>query len=140
MLTEGDFKSAESFLGRPFAISGKVAHGAQIGRTIGFPTANVGIKRKLSPVLGVYSVHIERDSKTFTGVCNVGKRPTFGGAKTLLEVFIFDFDEEIYGEYVKVIFKQKSRNEVKFESFEELRKQIEKDVDKSRQFFKTLSN
>jgi riboflavin kinase/FMN adenylyltransferase len=140
MLTEGDFKSAESFLGRPFAISGKVAHGAQIGRTIGFPTANVGIKRKLSPVLGVYSVHIERDSKTFTGVCNVGKRPTFGGAKTLLEVFIFDFDEEIYGEYVKVIFKQKSRNEVKFESFEELKKQIEKDVDKSRQFFKTLSN
>ena len=60
--------------------------------------------------------------------------------KTLLEVFIFDFDEEIYGEYVKVIFKQKSRNEVKFESFEELKKQIEKDVDKSRQFFKTLSN
>ncbi len=63
-----------------------------------------------------------------------------GGAKTLLEVFIFDFDEEIYGEYVKVIFKQKCRNEVKFESFEELKKQIEKDVDKSRQFFKTLSN
>ena len=97
MLTKGDFKSAETFLGRPFSISGKVAHGAQIGRTIGFPTANIGIKRRLSPVLGVYSVHIEHRSKTYTGVCNVGRRPTLGGSKTLLEVFVFDFDQEIYG-------------------------------------------
>ena len=63
MLTEGDFKTAEIFLGRPFSISGKVAHGDQIGRTIGFPTANIGIKRRLSPVLGVYSVHIEHRLK-----------------------------------------------------------------------------
>ena len=140
MLTKGDFKSAETFLGRPFSISGKVAHGAQIGRTIGFPTANIGIKRKLSPVLGVYSVHIEHRSKTYTGVCNVGRRPTLGGSKTLLEVFVFDFDQEIYGENVNVIFRQKCRNEIKFGSFDELKKQIEKDVEKSRGFFNYLSN
>ena len=140
MLTKGDFKSAETFLGRPFSISGKVAHGAQIGRTIGFPTANIGIKRRLSPVLGVYSVHIEHSSKTYTGVCNVGKRPTLGGTKTLLEVFVFDFDQEIYGENVNVIFRQKCRNEIKFGSFDELKKQIEKDVEKSRGFFNDLLN
>ena len=140
MLTKGDFKSAETFLGRPFSISGKVAHGAQIGRTIGFPTANIGIKRRLSPVLGVYSVHIEHSSKTYTGVCNVGKRPTLGGTKILLEVFVFDFDQEIYGENVNVIFRQKCRNEIKFGSFDELKKQIEKDVEKSRGFFNDLSN
>jgi riboflavin kinase/FMN adenylyltransferase len=140
MLTKGDFKSAETFLGRPFSISGKVAHGAQIGRTIGFPTANIGIKRKLSPVLGVYSVHIEHSSKTYTGVCNVGKRPTLGETKTLLEVFVFDFDQEIYGENVNVIFRQKCRNEIKFGSFDELKKQIEKDVEKSRGFFNDILN
>jgi riboflavin kinase/FMN adenylyltransferase len=140
MLTKGDFKSAETFLGRPFSISGKVAHGAQIGRTIGFPTANIGIKRRLSPVLGVYSVHIEHSSKTYTGVCNVGKRPTLGGTKILLEVFVFDFDQEIYGENVNVIFRQKCRNEIKFGSFDELKKQIEKDVEKSRGFFNDLLN
>ena len=136
MLSKGDFKSAEIFLGRPFSISGKVAHGDQIGRTIGFPTANIGIKRKLSPVLGVYSVNIVHNSNTYAGVCNVGRRPTLGGTKTLLEVFIFDFDQEIYSEYVKVIFRQKCRDEIKFGSFDELKEQIQKDVEKSKFFFK----
>ncbi len=139
LLTNGDFKTAESFLGRPFSISGKVASGEQIGRTIGFPTANISIKRKLSPVLGVYSVLIAHMSKTYDGVCNVGKRPTLGGTKTLLEVFIFDFDEEIYGDYVTVVFKQKCRDEKKFSSFDELKKQIQKDVEKSRLFFQQQS-
>jgi len=137
LLSEGDFISAEKFLGRPFSISGKVAHGEKLGRTIGFPTANISIHRKLSPVLGVYSVLIKLKSKTYNGVCNVGKRPTLGGIKTLLEVFIFDFNKEIYGEYVTIIFKQKCREEEKFESFEALKKQIKKDVEKSRLFFQS---
>jgi len=135
LLTNGDFKAAETFLGRPFSISGKVETGEQIGRTIGFPTANISIKRKLSPVLGVYSVLIEHMSKTYTGVCNIGKRPTLGGTKTLLEVFIFDFDQEIYGDHVTVVFKQKCRDEKKFSSFDELKEQIQKDVEKSKLFF-----
>ncbi|MDC1015878.1 bifunctional riboflavin kinase/FAD synthetase [Candidatus Thioglobus sp.] len=140
MLTKGDFKNAETFLGRPFSISGKVAHGDQIGRTIGFPTTNIGIKRKLSPVLGVYSVNILHNSNIYAGVCNVGRRPTLGGTKTLLEVFIFDFDKEIYSEYVRVIFRQKCRDEIKFGSFDELKEQIQKDVDKSRLFFQTIKD
>jgi riboflavin kinase/FMN adenylyltransferase len=140
LLTNGDFKTAETFLGRPFAITGKVACGEQIGRKIGFPTANIAIKRKLSPVLGVYSVHIEHRSKTYTGVCNVGKRPTLGGAKPLLEVFIFDFDQEIYGDYLTVYFKQKCRDEKKFNSFDELKEQIRKDVEKSKLFFQQKSD
>jgi len=134
-LTDGNFTGAEKFLGRPFSISGKIAHGDKLGRTIGFPTANISIHRKLSPVLGVYSVLVKLKSKTYNGVCNVGKRPTLGGKKTLLEVFIFDFNEEVYGEYATVIFKQKCREEKKFESFDELKKQIKKDVEKSRLFF-----
>ena len=134
-LTDGNFTGAEKFLGRPFSISGKVAHGDKLGKTIGFPTANISIHRKLSPILGVYSVLVKLKSQTYNGVCNVGKRPTLGGKKTLLEVFIFDFNEEIYGEYATVIFKQKCREEKKFESFDELKKQIKKDVEKSRLFF-----
>ena len=134
-LTDGNFVGAEKFLGRPFSISGKVAHGDKLGRTIGFPTANISIHRKLSPILGVYSVLVKLKSQTYNGVCNVGKRPTLGGEKTLLEVFIFDFNEELYGEYLTVIFKQKCRDEEKFESFDKLKTQIKKDVEKSRLFF-----
>ena len=82
---------------------------------------------------------IEHKSKTYTGVCNVGKRPTLGGTKTLLEVFIFDFNQEIYGDSVKVVFKQKCRDEIKFSSFEELKKQIQKDVEKSRLYFQNVN-
>ena len=92
LLTEGDFKTAEVFLGRPFSISGKVANGDKMGRTIGFPTANIGIKRRLSPVLGVYSVHVEHGSQTHIGVCNVGKRPTIGFFRQQLTFFQIDLN------------------------------------------------
>jgi riboflavin kinase/FMN adenylyltransferase len=137
LLSQGDFKSAEICLGRPFAISGRVAHGEKMGRTIGFPTANISIRRKLSPVLGVYSVITRINGTEYAGVCNVGKRPTIGGTKVLLEVFIFDFNQEIYGEYVTVIFKQKCRDEVKFNSLDELKIQIKKDVEKSKKYFQS---
>jgi len=88
LLSEGDFKKTEIYLGRPFSISGKVAHGEKMGRTIGFPTANISIRRELSPVLGVYSVIIKINDTMYSGVCNIGKRPTIGGTKVLLEVFI----------------------------------------------------
>jgi len=127
---------AENLLGRPFAISGKVSHGDKKGRTIGFPTINVGISRNLSPVLGVFNVLVEINKEAYYGVCNVGKRPTVGGEKTLLEVFIFDFNREIYGERVTIFFKQKSRNEMKFDSLEELKQQIAKDVEIGKQYFK----
>jgi riboflavin kinase/FMN adenylyltransferase len=127
---------AEKLLGRPFAISGRVFHGDKKGRTIGFPTINVGIRRRLSPVLGIFNVVVETNKETYPGVCNVGKRPTVGGEKVLLEVFIFDFNREIYGERVNIVFKHKSREEMKFGSFEELKQQIVKDVESGKQYFK----
>jgi len=135
-LSSGNFSMAEHLLGRPFAISGRVSHGDKKGRTIGFPTINVGISRKLSPVLGVFNVLVEINKEVYYGVCNVGKRPTVGGEKTLLEVFVFDFDREIYGERVTIVFKQKSRKEIKFDSFEELKQQITKDVENGKKYFK----
>jgi len=102
-LASGNFSMAKQLLGRPFAISGRVFHGDKKGRTIGFPTINVSISRRLSPVLGVFNVLIKINKEAYHGVCNVGKRPTVGGEKTLLEVFIFDFNREIYGERVTII-------------------------------------
>ena len=139
-LSSGNFSMAERLLGRPFAISGRVSHGDKRGRTLGFPTINVGISRNLSPVLGVFNVLVETNKKAHCGVCNVGKRPTVGGEKTLLEVYIFDFNREIYGERVNIIFKQKSREEMKFDTFEELKQQIAKDVEIGRQYFKAHAN
>ena len=135
-LASGNFSMAEKLLGRPFAISGRVFHGDKKGRTIGFPTINVGIRRRLSPVLGVFNVVVETNKETYSGVCNVGKRPTVGGEKTLLEVFIFDFKGDIYGERVTIVFKHKSRDEMKFSSFEELKQQITKDVESGKKYFK----
>ena len=80
-LASGDFVLATKLLGRPFAISGRVSHGDKKGRTIGFPTINVNISRRLSPVLGVFNVLVEVNDETYRGVCNVGKRPTVGGEK-----------------------------------------------------------
>ena len=136
-LASGNFSMAEKLLGRAFAISGKVSHGDKKGRAIGFPTINIGIRRRLSPVLGVFNVLVEINKETYHGVCNVGKRPTVGGEKTLLEVYIFDFNREIYGERVAIVFKQKSREEMKFDSLEELKQQIAKDVEIGKQFFKS---
>jgi len=135
LLRLGEFKMAEELLGRPFAIGGRIMHGEKRGRAIGFPTINVSIGRKLSPVLGVFAVLIELNKKTYQGVCNVGKRPTIGGEKTLLEVNIFDFDKNVYGEHAKVLFKYRIREEMKFESIEQLQGQIAIDANITKRYF-----
>ncbi len=135
LLRLGEFKMAEELLGRPFAIGGRIMHGEKRGRAIGFPTINVSIGRKLSPVLGVFAVLIELNKKTYQGVCNVGKRPTIGGEKTLLEVNIFDFDKNVYDEHAKVLFKYRIREEIKFESVEQLQGQIAIDVNIAKRYF-----
>ena len=138
-LSTGSFEMSKKLLGRAFSISGRVVHGDKQGRTIGFPTANIPIRRQLSPVLGVFCVVVRKDNKSFNGVCNVGKRPTRGGTKVLLEVYILDFNQEIYGDYVEVIFKKKIRDEIKFSSFEELKSQIKEDTQSALQYFSPSS-
>jgi len=135
-LNEGDFSSAEALLGRPYWMSGRVAHGDKRGRTIGFPTANIFMHRNAVPVNGVFAVEMcGIDDRPIAGVANVGTRPTVDGSRALLEVHLFDFDRDIYGRHVQVSFLKKLRPERKFESFELLKRQIELDAEQARAFF-----
>ncbi|MCU7812432.1 MAG: bifunctional riboflavin kinase/FAD synthetase [Candidatus Thiodiazotropha sp. (ex Notomyrtea botanica)] len=135
LLTEGDFITANQYLGRPYRICGRVAHGDERGRTIGFPTMNVNLHRRVSPLRGVYAVRVDGlGDKSHPGVANIGIRPTVeGDTRYLLEVHLFDFDQTVYGEHVSVEFLQKLRDEKRFDSFEELRQQILLDADVARE-------
>jgi len=117
-------------LGRDYSVCGRVAHGNKRGRTIGFPTANIRMFRRNTPVTGVYAVTMTGIAgREIQGIANVGTRPTVdGGKKVILETHLFNFNEEIYGHYVEVFFKKKIRDEVRFQSLNELKAQIEKDI------------
>lgn len=125
-LVAGDLEEAERCLGRPYEICGRVAHGDKRGRTIGFPTLNVALHRRSTPLQGVYAVKVDGlGDELISGVANIGNRPTVdGGSKVLLEVHLFDFNREVYGAHVGVEFIERIRDEKKFESFDELREQI----------------
>jgi riboflavin kinase/FMN adenylyltransferase len=138
-LEAGDLVLTEKLLGRPFCLSGRVAHGDKRGRIIGFPTANIFLHRKAVPILGVYAVKIyglRPNNHALFGVANVGNRPTVDGTRSLLEVHIFDFAETIYGRHVTVEFVHKLRDEKKYASFELLKEQIFRDATDARTFFK----
>lgn len=135
-LLAGKLDAAAKMLGREYSISGHVIHGDKKGRTIGFPTANIPIQRKICAVNGVFAVTVTRqDGSKFPGVANIGHRPTVGGTRTQLEVHIFNFSYEIYGEFLEVTFCKKLRDEKKFDSFEALKKQIEQDSKSAQNFF-----
>lgn len=135
-LADDDLTAAEALLGRPFSIFGKVSHGEKLGRTIGFPTANIPLKRCTDPVNGVYAVEVLGiTEQVVQGVANIGKRPTVGGIRTQLEVNLFDFTDDLYGKQLEVILKKKLRGEEKFASFDVLRQQIEKDVVAAKNYF-----
>lgn len=135
-----DFDLAEQLLGRPFSVAGRVEKGQQLGRTIQFPTANIAISHPLIAINGVYCVSVEMlDGETpgrqLTGVANVGIRPTVDGKEKRLEVHLFDFDEEVYGQTLQVQFHKKIRDEQKFDSVELLKKQITKDAQQALSYF-----
>lgn len=135
-LAGGNLKRAEQLLGRPYRMSGRVARGDQRGRTIGFPTANLHLHRRSTPLQGVYAVEMfGLDQEPLPGVANVGTRPTVGGTRSLLEVHLFDFAQDIYGRYVHVDFLQHIRPERRFESFDALKLQIQQDAQAARDFF-----
>jgi riboflavin kinase/FMN adenylyltransferase len=134
-LKAGRMAEVELMLGRPYAISGRVAHGDKLGRTIGFPTANLALKRQVVPVGGVFAVEVICSGKTFPGVANVGVRPTLSGTQARLEVHLFDFSGDLYGQQVKVLLRHKLREEQKFDSFTALKEQIERDALAARAWF-----
>ena len=122
-------------LGRPYALTGLVVRGDQRGRTIGYPTANLRVhgERKLVPALGVYAVFVQRDGARLGGMMNVGRRPTFetDGAVSV-EVHLFDFDGDLYGERLRVHFVHRIRDEVKFDGVEALVGRLRQDEVESR--------
>jgi riboflavin kinase/FMN adenylyltransferase len=137
LLSLGEFTKVEQLLGRPYSFCGRVVHGQKLGRQLGFPTANINLKRVSSPLSGVYAVSLflKSEIKMIPGVANVGCKPTVGQFKASLEVHLFDFNREIYGEYVEVQFHYKLRDEQKFSGIEQLKAQIEIDSQAARAFF-----
>ena len=135
-LGRGDFNLARHMLGRPFRIYGRVGHGDKRGRTIGFPTLNLNLHRRVSPLRGVYAVLVHGvGDRPWPGVANIGTRPTVdGGSRYLLEVHLFDFSGDIYGSHVEVEPRLKLRDEKKFGSFDELKAQIDRDASAAREF------
>lgn len=129
LLEQDQLVEAEALLGRKFSVSGKVVYGRQLGRTMGFPTVNIGLGRYRSPVKGVYAVRVEHEGEYLNGVANVGVRPTVGGSeKPLLEVHILNFNQNLYGSFLTTIFLHKIREEKTFASLDELKAQIKADA------------
>jgi len=134
-LAKGQLDQAEQMLGRKYSITGRVGHGKKLGRTIGVPTANLFLKRRVSPVSGVFVVSVLGiDGKTYNGIANIGCRPTVNGERQQLEVHIFDFAGDLYGHQLEVLLEKKLRDEVRFDSFAELKIQIDKDIQQAREW------
>jgi riboflavin kinase / FMN adenylyltransferase len=128
-LREGDMQSANELLGMPYSLQGRVIKGDRLGRLMGFPTANIEVefKYKLIPAEGVYAVSTAYNGQRYKGMLYIGYRPTVGGIKKNIEVNIFDFDKDIYGENLKINFHTLIRHDVKFNDLEALRLQLQKD-------------
>ena len=140
-LANGDLALAARLLGRPYSISGRVAHGDKLGRNIGYPTANIAIQHNRPPLTGIYVVQVRGlADKPLPGVASLGVRPTVKqDAHPLLEVHLFDFDRNIYGEHVCVDFLHKLRDEEKYDDLPTLVAQIGIDATAARAYFQTLS-
>ena len=133
LVKDGDFSTVTKYMGHEYSIAGRVVHGNAIGRTIGFPTANINLNRRVCPLKGVYAVKITLDGAVYDGVANVGYRPTISTPtlNTLLEVHIINFTGDIYGKEIEVTFKYKIRDEMKFESLDALVQQISADKERA---------
>jgi riboflavin kinase/FMN adenylyltransferase len=135
-LTAGDLERAATLLGRPFAIGGRVAHGEKIGRELGFPTANIPLRHR-APLAGIFAVRVHGlGPAPRAGVASLGVRPTIrADGQPLLEVFLLDFDADIYGQRLTVEFLHKLRDEAKYDNLDALKRQIGRDVAQAREYF-----
>jgi riboflavin kinase/FMN adenylyltransferase len=131
-IAAGDAALAAVLLGRPHRLGGRIVRGRQRGALIGFPTANVRVRAGMSPPDGVYAVRVQHREAWFDGVANIGVNPTFGGAPRTLEAHLFDFDADLYGEWVSVAFIERLRDEIAFPSVAALVAQIGRDAEQAR--------
>jgi riboflavin kinase/FMN adenylyltransferase len=133
-LWAGDLEKATRLLGRPYRMSGKVIRGEEMGRQLGYPTANVNLNRRQSAVMGIFAVRVTGPGwGPLDAVASVGSKPTFGTFKPLLEVHIFDFDRDIYGEYIDVDFVARLRGQEKFDDVDSLVRQMHLDSARARE-------
>lgn len=139
-LNEGNIELANNYLGYPYAITGKVAKGQQLGRTIGYPTANILVKEdyKLIPQNGVYVVQSVLNGQTVFGMMNIGNRPTVNGTSQTIEVHFLDFDQDLYDQTIPVSILKRLRNEQKFPSLDALKTQLLSDQNETIAFVDTL--
>ena len=137
-LAHDNLVDVENMLGRPYSIIGKVFHGDKRGRQLGFPTANVLLKRHNSPLNGVFAVKVVTANGTFNGVANIGARPTINGVRQQLEVHIFNFNDDLYSQCIEVVIKKKLRQVMKFDSLTALTAQIKLDSEQAKQVLNNM--
>lgn len=137
MVDNGEVSNVVKFLGRHFSLGGKVVHGANRGKGLGFPTANIATNKELIPAEGVYAVKVKINDGLYDGACNIGKNPTFGSNDISIEVYIFEFDAELYDQELRIYFIQRLRGEVKFATVDELKQAIASDVTECRRILAT---
>lgn len=140
-LLQPDFPQAAALLGRPYALNGRIKHGDKRGRLLGFPTANIVLKHDKLILSGVFAVTaVLENQQSYQGVANLGLRPTVDGLQRKLEVHLFDFDNDLYGQCLEVIFKHKLRDEQRFADIDALKYQIQQDVIAAKNFFEMEKN
>lgn len=142
LLAAGEVSQIREFLGRYYEVVGEVVHGEKRGREIGFPTANIKSEGFLLPKEGVYATLVKINDRTYEGVCNIGYKPTFhgeGSAALAVEIHLFNFADNIYGESVTVQWIERIRSEKKFSSIEQLIEQIQKDKQEAQQILNKLN-
>ncbi|AJE03411.1 bifunctional riboflavin kinase/FAD synthetase [Geobacter pickeringii] len=128
MVAEGDVRGVVRLIGRHFSIGGRVIQGLHRGKDLGFPTANLATEKELIPRAGVYAVKVKIGTVFYDGACNIGNNPTFDNERESIEVFILDFDRDIYGEEIRIYFIDRVRDERRFAGIEELKRGIADDV------------
>lgn len=135
-LAQGNVKLAQAMLNESYVISGEVEQGNKIGRTLGFPTANIKVdKYKLLPLFGVYATEIKIEDKLYKGITNIGNRPTINNSQVTIEVNIFNYTADLYGKRIKLSLKEFIREEKKFQDLESLKKQIIIDIEQANKYF-----
>jgi riboflavin kinase/FMN adenylyltransferase len=137
-LADGHLRLARDYLQRPYSISGRVVHGDAMGRKLGFPTANIHLKHNLPPLKGIFVVEVHAEGMgVLQGVASLGVRPTVKqDAKPVLEVHLFEFEQQIYGKHLRVEFLEKLRDEEKYPNLEMLTRQIALDVENAKKWFR----
>jgi riboflavin kinase/FMN adenylyltransferase len=137
-LSEGEMELVASLLGRPFSVRGPVVRGAERGRTIGFPTANIAVTPdRALPAYGVYITRAIVGARTYASATNIGIKPTFVDERPAVETYILDFEGDLYGRDIRIEVLQRLRGEIKFDSIDELTAAIAADVQKTRDYFAT---